>query len=104
MRERVYYTYIVASRTHVLYIGITNNLDRRMYEHRSGQGDGFASRYGCNRLVWFERYVDPLRAITREKELKGWARARKIALIEQENRTWADLSAQWGSLISRPSS
>ena len=99
MRERVYYTYIVASRTRSLYIGMSGDLERRMQQHRSREGDGFTARYRCDRLVWFERFADPLVAITREKELKGWTRAKKIALIERENSTWMDLSADWGSVI-----
>jgi putative endonuclease len=97
MQERVYYTYIVASRTRSLYIGMSGDLERRVQQHRLLDGDGFTARYRCDRLVWFERFADPLAAITREKELKGWTRAKKIALIERENLTWVDLSANWGS-------
>jgi putative endonuclease len=96
MRECTSYTYIVASRTRVLYIGVTTDLARRVLEHRSCEGDGFTARYKCTRLVWYERHSDPIAAITREKQLKGWSRAKKIALIEQENCTWADLSDRWG--------
>ena len=76
MRDR-YYTYIVASRTHVLYIGVTGNIERRIAEHRSHTFDGFTAKYRCNRLVWFERYPSPRSAIAREKELKGWRRRKK---------------------------
>ena len=96
MHERVYYTYIVASRTRALYIGVSSDLDRRLRQHRSREGDGFTARYRCDRLVWFERFADPRAAITREKQLKGWTRVKKVALIQQENATWADLSADWG--------
>ena len=102
MHERVYYTYIVASRTRALYIGVSSDLERRLRQHRSREGDGFTSRYRCDRLVWLERFSDPLAAITREK-LKGWTRAKKIALIQQENATWADLSADWGDAIDSAS-
>lgn len=96
MQERFYYTYIVASRTRVLYVGVTGNLQCRVEQHRNGHSEGFTKRYRCCRLVWFERYANPLTAIAREKELKGWKRNRKIALIEKENPAWVDLSAEWG--------
>jgi putative endonuclease len=85
MRERTYYTYIVASRTHVLYIGVTGAIERRMLQHKNKSFDGFTADYNCNRLVWFERYGDPRAAIAREKQLKGWRRAKKLALIEKMN-------------------
>jgi putative endonuclease len=100
MRVQAYYTYMVASRTRVLYTGVTNNLERRVLEHRSRQSLGFTAKYGCHRLVWFEQYTQVTSAITREKELKGWGRPRKIALIELENPTWKDLSADWGTAIA----
>jgi putative endonuclease len=87
-----HYAYIVASRTHSLYIGMTGNLERRIAEHKEGVFDGFTAAYRCNRLVWFERYASPGTAIDREKQLKGWRRAKKIELIERENPTWVDLS------------
>lgn len=96
MRERTYYTYIVASRTHVLYIGVTGAIERRMLQHKNKSFDGFTADYNCNRLVWFERYGDPRAAIAREKQLKGWRRAKKLALIEKMNPTWIDLSEGWG--------
>jgi len=97
MRERgSYSTYIVASRSHALYVGMTNDLLRRVMQHRAAETPGFTERYHCHRLVWFERYVSPSRAIDREKQLKGWNRSKKIALIERENPTWADLSEGWG--------
>jgi len=95
MDERVYFTYIVASRSHTLYIGMTGNLLKRVFEHKQKIHEGFSATYNCNRLVWFERYMNPSNAIAREKQLKGWVRAKKIALIEKENPTWEDLSAQW---------
>lgn len=95
MREHNYYVYIVASRTHVLYIGVTNNLRRRVYEHTNGTFPGFTSKYRCHRLVWFESYVTVTLAIAREKQLKNWSRSKKITLIERENPTWADLSDGW---------
>jgi putative endonuclease len=95
VKEHHYYVYMVASRTHVLYVGVTNNVQRRAGQHREGDGPGFTAAYRCHRLVWFEsfRYVD--NAINREKQIKRWSRAKKIWLIEQTNPTWADLSEEW---------
>jgi len=82
----------MANRKHgTLYIGVTNNLIRRAYEHRTNAVRGFTSRYHVHLLVWFEGYDDPLTAITREKEIKKWRRAWKVNLIEQSNPEWADL-------------
>ena len=92
-----YYTYIVASRSHTLYIGVTSNLEQRMWLHKNKTHEGFSATYNCNRFVWFETYSNAITAITREKELKGWRRARKIELIEKANPTWNDLSEDWGS-------
>jgi putative endonuclease len=96
MQERCYCTYIVASRSRTIYIGVSGDLFSRVMQHRAGDVEGFTSQYRCSRLVWFERYVSPEAAIAREKQLKGWTRAKKIALIERENPTWEDLSADWG--------
>ncbi|MFY9940189.1 MAG: GIY-YIG nuclease family protein [Silvibacterium sp.] len=96
MRERFYCTYIVASRSRTLYIGVTGDMFCRVLQHRAAEAPGFTSRYRAHRLVWFERYVSPSRAIAREKQLKRWTRAKKIALIERENPTWQDLSEDWG--------
>lgn len=90
-----YFTYIMASRSHILYIGVTSDLRKRVFQHKWKEHQGFTARYNCDRLVWFEIYEDIVRAIRREKELKGWRRARKIALIESVNRTWEDLSRNW---------
>jgi putative endonuclease len=97
--KRIYYTYIVAGASRTLYIGVTNNLERRVREHKDGSFGGFTSKYRCNRLVWFERHSWISNAIAREKELKGWLRARKLALIQQNNPTWVDLSEEWGAAV-----
>lgn len=86
----------MASTTGTLYIGITNNIMVRVEQHKSGEFEGFAARYRCNRLVYYERYQYVWTAISREKELKGWRRSKKIALIESLNPRWKDLSANWG--------
>ncbi|HEV2646003.1 MAG TPA: GIY-YIG nuclease family protein [Acidobacteriaceae bacterium] len=96
MEERMYYTYIVASRSHNFYIGMTSEIEIRIRQHKEGRFDGYSKKYNCNRLVWFERHPYVNDAIAREKQLKGWTRAKKIALIERQNPTWIDLSESWG--------
>ena len=87
-----YYVYILASRRDgAIYVGITNDLVRRIYEHRTKAVPGFTSKYNITLLVWFESYDDPISAITREKELKKWKRSWKVQLIEAENPKWSDL-------------
>jgi putative endonuclease len=87
-----YYVYLLASRKGgALYLGVTNDLVRRVYEHREKLSKGFSSRYNISKLVWFEVYDDPVSAITREKELKKWRREWKEALILAENPGWMDL-------------
>jgi putative endonuclease len=95
MHEEFYYTYIVASRSHTLYIGMTGNLQGRIFAHKRKLHKGFSATYNCNRLVWFQQHSSPNAAIAREKQLKGWSRAKKIALIEKMNPTWQDLSKDW---------
>ena len=99
MREHRYYVYIMASRSHNLYIGVTNDLGRRVREHKSHELESFTERYNIDRLVWYGEYDDIRRAINREKQLKGWVREKKIKLIEKLNPTWQDLSAEWGKPI-----
>jgi putative endonuclease len=97
VKEHKYWTYIVASRTGTLYIGMTNNLYVRVMQHKSGEIEGFSSEYKCNRLVYWESFDDVKKAINREKQLKGWRRAKKIALTESMNPRWADLAEHWGA-------
>jgi putative endonuclease len=85
----------MSNRTHVVYVGVTNNLERRLTEHKTGATPGFTSRYHLTRLVYFERHQSIASAIEREKQLKGWKRDRKVALIESANPRWSDLSRQW---------
>jgi putative endonuclease len=87
-----YCVYILASRSRNLYTGVTNNLQRRLIEHRDGTVPGFTSRYRIFRLVHFEQFSDIRAAIDREKEIKGWRREKKVSLIERRNRTWQDLT------------
>ncbi|MET4242535.1 GIY-YIG nuclease family protein [Bradyrhizobium sp. RT10b] len=87
-----YYVYILASKKHgTLYIGVTNDLVRRVYEHRTKAVPGFTTRYGVDKLVLFEIYDDAPMAIAREKELKKWRRDWKTRLIEEQNPNWDDL-------------
>ena len=88
---RTYYVYILTNRSRTLYTG-TSNLARRLYEHRSGIGSSFTSKYAIHRLVHVETATNPRDAIAREKQIKRWTRAKKVALIEATNPNWADLS------------
>jgi putative endonuclease len=98
MHEGSYFTYMVASRSRTLYVGVTGNLLKRVFEHKWKERGGFTERYRCDRLVWFERYQDIAKAITREKQLKRWGRDKKIVLIEKTNPAWVDLSKGWYDL------
>jgi putative endonuclease len=92
---RQYYVYILASKIGgTLYIGVTNNLVRRVYEHREKLVDGFTKRYGVAKLVYYEAHSDVEAAITREKQMKKWNRAWKVRLIEESNPNWDDLYNQ----------
>ena len=91
-KERHYYVYILASKIGgTLYIGVTNDLIRRVYEHREKLADGFTEKHGVHRLVYFEQHSDIEAAIKREKRLKKWNRQWKIQLIEETNPNWSDL-------------
>jgi putative endonuclease len=95
MHEHCYFTYIMASRSRNLYIRVTGDLLRRVFQHKWKEHEGFTARYNCDRLVWFERHQFVQDAIAREKQLKGWGRSKKIALIETINAAWVDLSREW---------
>jgi len=90
-----YYVYIMANRSRTLYTGVTNNLVRRVAEHKEKKVPGFTKKYGLTRLVYFERTPDVKAAIAQEKRIKGWLRTKKIVLIESANPKWNDLSAGW---------
>ena len=98
---RRFYVYILASKSRVLYIGMTNNLERRVREHQQELIDGFSKQYRCHRLVYFESFDRVENAIAREKQLKRWNRTKKVWLIERANPTWDDLSAEWGQPIEK---
>jgi putative endonuclease len=90
-----YFVYIVASASRVIYTGISSELQRRVWEHKTKQICGFVTQYNCTRLVYFEEFTRAEDAIAREKEIKGWLRRKKIALIERTNGTWKDLAWGW---------
>lgn len=92
---RSFYIYILASKRRTLYTGITSELQVRLKEHREGLTPGFASKYNCRALVFFEEHAYVQNAIAREKQIKNWSRKKRIALIEMENPEWKDLSADW---------
>lgn len=95
MPDRLYSTYIIASRSRTLYIGVTGDLHKRVFQHKWKEFQGFSAKYHCDRLVWFEQYQDVAKAITRETQLKKWNRGKKITLIERTNPAWIDLSRDW---------
>ncbi|OGO05050.1 MAG: endonuclease [Chloroflexi bacterium RBG_13_56_8] len=90
-----YSVYVMASKSRTLYTGVTNDLERRVHEHKQKMGSKFASRYNINQLVYYEHYSDIRDAIAREKQIKSWRRAKKLALIESVNPEWQDLTIGW---------
>lgn len=92
---RQYFVYIAASPSRTLYVVFTNDLERRMYEHKHKLVLGFTAKYGVTRLVHMETFANVDDAIAREKEIKGWCRGKKLALIESQNPKWRDLSHGW---------
>ena len=89
-RQWRFYVYVLASDSGVIYIGVTDDLVRRINEHRSAEGNSFTSRYKVHKLVYWEQFRYVNRAIAREKEIKGWRREKKVALIEEKNPQWVD--------------
>ena len=102
-KQRFYYVYILSSLTGTLYTGVTNNIYNRTLQHKGKESPGFTSKYDVNRLVYYETFTDVRAAIRREKEIKGWTRKKKVALIESENPKWQDLAEGWGEQIPAPS-
>ena len=96
-KPRTFHVYIMTNRprSHVLYTGVTGNLERRVFERKNKLTPGFTSRYNLTRRVYYERFFYPDAAISREKEIKGWRRSKKIALIESMNPCWEDLARDW---------
>src|SRR5437868_899735 len=103
MRERHYYVYMLQSASRrALYTGITNSLLKRKDQHEAAADSTFVGRYRAQRLVYFESFVDVRNAIRREKQIKGWTRARKEALVRSLNPQWRDLSAEWKERFKPP--
>ena len=96
-KEHNYYVYIMASFSGTIYIGVTNNIERRVWEHKNGINEGFTKKYKCHKLVYLENYSDIAEAISREKQLKKWRREKKEKLIKTINPGWKDL---WYILFS----
>ena len=94
-RERRYYVYILTNSSRTLYVGVTNNLERRMYEHKNKLVPGFTTRYNVTWLAYYEETPSIESAIVREKQIKAWRRSKKVALIDSANPRWKDLSLEW---------
>ena len=90
--DQIFHVYIVASKSRVIYVGMTSDLTGRAREHKQKVIPGFTQQYNVNRLVWFEEHGTAISAILRKKEIKGWRRSKKVALIEEKNEWWDDLS------------
>jgi putative endonuclease len=101
MRPKGMYVYVLASATRRLYVGVTNDLARRVWQHRTCAVPGFTKKYSVNRLVYYESFDDPTVAIRREKQLKTWARVKKLALIESINPGWIDHAEDWFPNVRR---
>jgi putative endonuclease len=98
MHVENYHTYIMSSRSRTIYVGMTSDLRGRVFKHKWKHYDGFTAKYNCDRLVWFEAFHEVGDAILREKELKGWRREKKLALIASMNPAWVDLARDWYEL------
>ena len=92
---RQYYVYILTNKSGTLYVGVTNNLERRVFDHKNHLVEGFTKKYNITKLIYYEATEDINAAITREKQIKGWLRKKKIALIESVNPEWKDLTENW---------
>ncbi len=95
MERTQFAVYILASRSRALYVGVTRDLRRRVWQHRDKLVPGFTAKFNIHRLVWYELTPNVAGAIAREKEIKAWRRSKKVALIESTNPTWEDLAAEW---------
>ena len=93
--RKTFFVYLMASRFGVLYVGVTNDIVRRVGEHKSGTSGGFTGRYRVTRLVHVEEFDDSLDAIAREKQVKGWTRKRELDLVRSSNPKWRNLSETW---------
>lgn len=96
MREYSYYVYIMTNKSNTLYVGVTDNIERRLWEHKNKLVKGFTNKYNINKLIYLEEYNDITEAIYREKQIKGWAREKKMELIKTQNPEFNDLGKEWG--------
>jgi len=101
--KKSYHVYIMSNISKMLYAGVTNNLEHRVLQHKAKLIDGFTKKYNLHRLVYFEAFGNIRDAIAREKQIKGWLRAKKVALIKSANPDWKDLSADWMKKLQPPS-
>ena len=93
--SKYYYVYLLGNKSKMLYVGMTNNLERRLFEHKRKLNDSWATRYNLHKLLYFEVYLTPGEAITREKQIKKWSRRKKISLFRKSNPGWDDISENW---------
>jgi len=93
--EEQYYVYIMTNKSGTLYVGVINNIKKRVYEHKNKLVEGFTKKYNINKLLYFETFGDIYSAITREKTIKGWLREKKIEFVRTTNPDWTDLSQDW---------
>ena len=95
MKNKTFYIYIMASKSGTLYVGMTNNIKRRVFEHKNHLIPGFTDKYTVDRLLYVETFANPASAINREKQIKAWRREKKVKLIDSQNPAWNDLSENW---------
>ena len=98
--EKLYYVYIMASRSLTLYTGVTGDIYHRALQHKAGEIEGFTKKYHINRLVYYETFKYVNNALAREKQVKAWTRAKRLALIKTMNPAWQDLAEGWGELTT----
>jgi putative endonuclease len=99
--EWKFWVYIMASKSRVIYVGMTGSLEQRVWEHKTEAVEEFSQKYKCHRLVHFECFDDVRNAIAREKEIKAWRREKKVRLIEAANPTWEDLAGEWFASVQQ---
>jgi putative endonuclease len=99
--KKTYFVYIMSNVSKMLYTGVTNDLEHRIFQHKTKEADGFTKKYNLHRLVYFEALGDIREAIAREKQIKGCLRRKKVALIESVNPDWKDLTPEWMNKVQR---
>jgi len=95
VKDKTFYIYIMASKSGTLHVGMTNNIKRRVLEHKNHLAPGFTDKYSIDRLLYVENFANPASAINREKQIKAWRREKKVKLIDSQNPAWNDLSEGW---------